>query len=108
MNYGFYKSTFGGSLIPPELFNRFLFKAQVYLGNATLKREIPEAFKDKLPYALCELSECFFRHKDSFGIKSENTDGYSVSYTDNILFSELSEILNLYLGASGVLFKGEI
>lgn len=107
MNYGFYKSTFGGNLIPPELFNRFLFKAQTYLENATSNREIPEPYLSKVPYALCELAECFFRHQGSFGIKSENTDGYSISYTKDVLALELSEILNLYLGKSGVLFKGE-
>ncbi len=107
MNYSFYKSNFGGTLIPPELFNRFLFKAQTYLKKVTFSREIPEDYKRNVSFALCEMAEVFFRRQSAFGIKSENTDGYSVTYSDNSIFEELYQIAELYLGDTGLLFKGE-
>lgn len=107
MNYGFYNLTFGGNLIPSELFNRFLLKAQTYLEEITFGREIPPEYEERIPYALCEMAEVFFRNHTSFGIKSENTDGYSVSYMESAAKDELWEIANLYFGQSGILFKGE-
>ncbi len=108
MNYGFYKSAFGGKEIPPELFNQFLVKAKAYLDFATQGREIPKEYSEKASFALCEIAELLFRLSSRNGVKSENTDGYSVSYDNNSLKLEISEILNLYLGESDILFKGEV
>ncbi len=107
MDYGFYKSAFGGNLIPPELFNRFKLKAKAYFALATDNRPVPPEYEEKASLALCEIAEVFMRLSIRNGIKSENTDGYSVSYDESALKLELSEILNLYLGDSDLLFKGE-
>ena len=107
MDYGFYKSAFGGSLIPPELFNRFMLKAKAYFSTATNNRIVPPEYEEKASFALCEIAEVFMRLSTRNGVKSENTDGYSVSYDDSALKLELYEILNLYLGDSDLLFKGE-
>lgn len=107
MNYGFYKSAFGGTLIPPELFNRFLFKAETFLKKLTRGREIPSDYERNASYALCEMAECYFRCRSGSAVKSETTDGYSVSYSDTSLNSRLYEIADLYLGESGILFRGE-
>lgn len=105
MNYGFYKSAYGGNTIPPELFNRFLFKAQTYLEGLTMGRDIPDNYKDRYSFALCEIAECYYTAKCD--VKSENNDGYSVSYSDIPLTKRLYEIADLYLGESGLLYKGE-
>ncbi len=107
MNYGFYKSAFGGNLIPPELFNRFLFKAQTYLDNLTKSRTIPQEYETKAYFALCEMAECYFRYQNGLLVESENTDGYSVTYSKSDLDSLLYGIANLYLGEVGLLYKGE-
>lgn len=107
MDYGFYKSAFGGNLIPPELFNRFMLKANAYLSRAVNNRSIPSEYQEKASFALCEIAEVYMRLSMRNGVKSENTDGYSVSYDESSLKLELSEILNLYLGDSDLLFKGE-
>lgn len=107
MNYGFYKSAFGGTLIPPELFNRFLFKAQTYLDNLIKSRSIPSEYETKAHFALCEMAECYYRFQNGLSVQSENTDGYSVTYLKSDLNSILYEIANLYLGESGLLYKGE-
>lgn len=107
MGYDFYKSAFGGSLIPPELFDRFILRAKAYLEQATKNRSIPPEYEEKASFALCEIAEVYMRLSVRNGIKSENTDGYAVSYDKSDLKLELSEILNLYLGDSDLLFKGE-
>ena len=108
MNYGFYKSAFGGCEIPPEKFNRYLSRAKAYLSSATGEREISSRYEDKVSLALCEIAELLFRINSRCGVKSENTDGYSVSYDSDSLKLEISEILSLYLGETDLLFKGEI
>lgn len=108
MNYGFYKSAFGGNLIPPELFNRFLFKAQTYLNNLTKSRPIPPQYETNARFALCEMAQCYYRFQNGLLIESENTDGYSVTYSKSDLNSMLYDIANLYLGESGLLYKGEV
>ena len=95
MNYGFYKSAFGGSLIPPEVFNRFSKKAEAYLNNAINNQEIPSEYEERANYALCEIAETLYRINLRQGVKSENTDGYSVSYDNSSLSLEMAEILNL-------------
>ncbi len=107
MNYGFYKSAYGGALIPPELFNRFLFKAQTYLQNITMGRNIPEDYALKSSYALCEMADCYFKNENNASVKSESIDGYSVSYSDVSIAKSLYDIADLYLGESGLLYKGE-
>lgn len=108
MNYGFYKSAFGGTLIPPELFNRFLLKATAYFESVTQKRPVPPEFEEQASMALCEIAETFMKHSQRCGVKSESTDGYSVSYDETTLNSQLSGIMTLYLGESDILFKGEL
>ncbi|MBE7012197.1 MAG: hypothetical protein E7415_05940 [Ruminococcaceae bacterium] len=108
MDYGFYKSAFGGSLIPPELFNRYMYKAKAYLSVATNDRPIPPEYEENAAFALCEIAEVYMKLSSRCGVKSENTDGYSVSYDNSLIKLELSEILNLYLGDSDLLFKGEL
>ena len=108
MNYGFYKSAFGGDKIPPEKFNRYLSKAKAFLSSATRGREIPPQYFEKASLALCEIAELLFYINSRKGVKSESTDGYSVSYDSDSLKLEISEILSLYLGETDLLFKGEI
>ncbi len=107
MDYGFYQSAYGGTLIPPELFNRLIFKAQTYLSNITRGRNIPDEYKAQASYALCEMAECYFNNGDGLPVKSESTDGYSVTYADLSLDRRLYSIASLYLGESGLLYKGE-
>ncbi|MBQ2890747.1 MAG: hypothetical protein IJE44_03770 [Clostridia bacterium] len=108
MNYGFYKSAFGGQEIPPEKFNRYLSGAKAYLTLYSGGREIPSEYSDKVSFALCEIAELLFRLSSQRGVKSENTDGYSATYDADSLKLEISEILSLYLGETDILFKGEI
>lgn len=107
MDYKFYENEFGGNLIPPNKFKRFMSKAELFLENATGGREIPEEYTQKASLALCELAEIFMKRDSSKGVKSENTDGYSVSYDNSDFSLEMNEILNLYFGDSDLLFKGE-
>ncbi len=108
MDYYFYCSAYGGELIPPELFNRFIFKAQTYLKNITAYRTVPDEYKTSEAYALCEIAEHYYKHRDCPDVKSESNDGYSVTYADASLEKQLYSIAALYLGESGVLYRGEV
>lgn len=106
MDFGFYKANYRGTLISPEVFDRFLFKAQSYLDNLLCGAKIPEELTTRYNFALCEIAECFFRSCDG-EVLSESTDGYSVSYAPSFLEARLLEIARLYLGSFGLLYGEE-
>jgi hypothetical protein len=82
-DYIFYTSTYGGKLGEPE-FVIGVAKAGLLLEELTFSRDIPFEMQFRFNYAACELTD--FIASDSAGteargaIKSENIDGYAVTY----------------------------
>ncbi len=94
MDYGFYKTNFGGTLIPPEFFPRFYLKAECLFKSLTLNREVSEDEEKKIPFILCEMAELLFSRRNC----PENDK------TDTIL--HLRRIAQSYLGNSALFYSG--
>lgn len=83
-DYAYYKDSFGGALTAEE-FNRYARKAERFLNYVVMGKisEVTEPVKN----AVCAAAEAVAEIREGVanipqGIKSESTDGYSVTYKD--------------------------
>lgn len=84
-NYSYYTDSWAGTLIPAQEFNSYARKAERlinYIVSGGVK-EVTEPVKN----AVCAAAEAAYELRKSIenipqGIKSENTDGYNVTYKD--------------------------
>ena len=98
-DYEFYVVKYNGKAITEENFAVASLNASQFIRYVTMKRS--DGYKgDELKYATCAAAEAYnsaFRLSDdkpSYGeIKSENTDGYSVSYAVQSNDGETAETL---------------
>ena len=111
VDYEYYVNTFLGTAIPATSFPALEKKAEAFLHRITFGRvkrlpEIPTEVKD----AICAMAEYNFQaDKKTPGVKSENIDGYSVSYSDSTETSKNTELYGVaknYLSDTGLLHRG--
>ena len=115
--YDFYSYNYNGVKIKPEDFDAAALHATQYIKHITLGRS--DGYDgDELKYATCEIAEVYaelFVFKTGNEIKSENTDGYSVSYVTQGRDGESREdlfrrrayaIANKWLSLTGLLYRG--
>lgn len=102
----FYNENYGGdSKIPASLFPLWERRAEtelIYITGGKIKGKDDECIK----MCVCEMAEVLYEcvHRD--GIKSENNDGYSVTYQERDIKQELLKIAKVYLGTTEFLFRG--
>lgn len=118
VDYQFYTKSFGGEKIPAETFDRVRRLSEAYLNNFTFGRmdDVIETIAvDKIKYCICEMCDMVYDAK--FGNqckekKSENIDGYSVTYvtesvdgelTEAVLCKKLYRVAEVYLAGTGLL-----
>lgn len=95
VDYDFYKEQ--GGTMDESVFNRAALKASAYIRSMTLGRS--DCYVgDELKYATCEVADVFnvifAQGGEQIGaIKSENNDGYSVTYVNEIAEGETREAL---------------
>lgn len=111
VDYEYYTREYCGSKTPKEAFEFHEKKAEALLHRITFDRvkrlpAIPDCVKD----AICAMADISFQYsKKPPEIKSENTDGYSVTYSDmdaKKMNAEMNEAARVYLDNTGLLFKG--
>ena len=105
-DFAYYQNTFSGDVILTEkAFNRCGIKAEAFLNNVTSNR-IGEA-DGNIKNCFCELCDLIELEPKNGGVSSENNDGYSVVYDkDNPLEKRMYNVCKLYLGGSGLLYRG--
>lgn len=119
--YDDYTKSYGGAVIPEGMFPRFATKASAYIDMFTFNR-INEGNVSAFPsvsICVCVMAEAIYFATGESGNKkekkSENTDGYSVSYVvegadgstaEETLRRKLYEIAKLYLINTGLLYCG--
>ena len=111
-DYDWYKTNYFGSVIPEEAFPSFAMKASYLVdgltaGNLQSLDTAPDCVKD----AICAAAEKLYQFDQSptKEIKSENNDGYSVTYADTNeekARDDAKAEIRVYLSTSGLLFRG--
>ena len=115
VDFGYYSETYFGKKIPEDSFPEFEKKAEAVLHMITFDRvkrlpEIPDIIKD----AICAMAETAYQeNKKTPGVKSENIDGFSVTYANsgnttgvNGMIKAMYESAAIYLVNTGLLYKG--
>lgn len=115
-DYDFYINEYRGKM-HLELFEEAIIPATAYIKRATLGRS-ERSDKEEIKYAACAVCEAYNAvyksGEESTGktIKSENTDGYSITYAqefadgtnkENAFRSKASKLVSLYLDGTGLL-----
>lgn len=95
VDYDFYKEQ--GGTMDESAFDRAALKASAYIRSITLGRS-DNYVGDELKYATCEVANVFnvvfTQSEEQIGaIKSENNDGYSVTYVSEMTEGETREAL---------------
>lgn len=111
-DYNWYKSEYFGVTVPEEAFPSFAMKASYLVdgltaGNLQNLEAAPDCVKDAVCAAVDKLYQ--FEQSPAKEIKSENNDGYSVTYTDTSEGKALDDAkmeIRMYLSTSGLLFRG--
>ena len=115
-DYNFYINDYGGSLITEAAFPNVILRASAYLDRVTLGRIEDES--NEVKYAACEMAEQQYQ-SDQKGtaaeIKSENNDGYSVTFVTEgkdgqtaaeVLERKMFQTAKKWLGNTGLLYLG--
>lgn len=113
VDYSFYIGTFKGEAAYAD-FDRLAVKASAYLDRLTFDRitdTLPAATLDRVKLALCEVVDTLLLNEHGGGIASESNDGVSVNYVAGISNAKtdqqrLREAAALYLGGTGLLYRG--
>lgn len=115
--YEYYIQDFGGSAIPKNQFDKTARLVSRYIDQFTFGRIKNPSEVDGLQDCACEMSDTLYAmnlNKGKQEKKSENNDGYSVTYvterTDGQTFEELLrrklyEICRMYLLGSGLMCR---
>lgn len=111
-DYDWYKTNYFGSAIPEEAFPSFAMKAAYLVDGLTAGNLQPlDAAPDCVKDAVCAAAEKLYQFEQSPAkeIKSENNDGYSVTYADTSeekARDDAKTEIRVYLSTSGLLFRG--
>lgn len=120
VDYKYYIEDFGGEKISTESdFKRTINLAETHLCNFAFNRIKNDVENEHLiKSCICEMCDAIYDMtlKDNGKVKkSENTDGYSVSYVteridgqdaEKALENKLYRIAKVYLGNTGLLYRG--
>lgn len=119
--YQYYVETYCGTAVPEDVFPRVIRKASQYIDYFNFGRITEENVDEYpiLPDCACDMAEAVYKMLESSENgrekKSEDTDGYSVTYVtegvdgqskEEVLKKKLFSIAKLYLSETGLLYCG--
>lgn len=114
-DYEFYKKRAHGEMTEDE-FNQYVLESSSFLRCQTLGRA-DHSSSDDLKYATCAIADLYKAEREKYVdgvVKSENNDGYSVSFQTEVKEGETLEelrdrkaqrIARQYLLTTGLLFR---
>jgi len=102
----FYTENYGGdSKIPAVSFPLWEKRAEAQLMRLT-GGKIKGKSDSRIKMCICEMAEFMYETGKTDGIRSENNDGYSVTYQERDIKRELVKIAETYLGDTDFLYRG--
>lgn len=113
-DYEYYKDVFHGRLIPWDCFPEASERAGAYLCYITQNRVLHQTERSAVRDAFCAAAEAYHTYATTTDkeVKSENTDGYSVSYVverkdgqlrEDVLRKKMYKAVYPYLVFTGLL-----
>ena len=98
----------GIAKIPAEQFVIWGNRALAELNTRTLSRVMQENEDNiAIQQCICEIAEALYVEETVGNIKSENNDGYSVTYVDDETTKDkIKRICERYLANTGLLYRG--
>lgn len=86
VDYDFYANNFKGTAIPAESFDKKSIESEALVNQITFNRirkySLTKEDLHLVKMAICAVADVYHEQEQHKGIKSENNDGYSVTYTD--------------------------
>ena len=108
-DFQYYKDTFLGNAIEEIDFPRLSLRASEYI-DAHTGGIIPQlsAIPEEVQKATCAVAEKIQSYESEAEVASESVGSYSVTYktSDATYEQELGKVLRLYLGNTGLLYRG--
>lgn len=102
-DYEYYISDFGGSMLSRADFNRLSARASALASAYTFARAESSGL-DCVKDAVCAVCEVIYKDEQRGGVKSENNDGYSVTYDEGENVEDrIYKTLLVYLQSSGLM-----
>ena len=96
----------GEARLSKENFDKYIKEAKLFLENV-ISADLGEENFEKVKECLFALAEEIFEEQKNGRIRSENIDGYSVSFAERSAIAQrLFKIVGLYLGKSGLVYAG--
>ncbi len=111
VDYKYYEKCFFGKKIPEKSFPGYEMQAEAFVNRITFGRvkRLPKV-PDEVKKAICAVAEFIFQEdKKTPGAKSENIDGYSVTYEDAGAGSQetgMYQKAKIFLSDTGLLYRG--
>lgn len=116
-DYAFYMDKFHGNTIPQEDFPSAILRASVFVKYITFGRIENAAIPEEARYAACAAADVMYkddraRDKNGREKKSENNDGYSVSFVTSVdentgsVENRAYQAAAKYLSGTGLLYRG--
>ena len=112
VDYSFYTGTYHGTLSEAD-FNRQAVKASAYLDRVTFNRlaDVTDATTLELAKLACCAAADAMLANEQGGVTSESNDGISVNYVEGSGPAKadgkrLREAVGLFLGGTGLLYRG--
>lgn len=104
VDYAFYINTFKGTDIPESAFDKKSMESEAFINKITFGRIHkydlhPDDLK-AVKFSICAAAEAVYNWDKHRDVKSENNDGYSVTYADNSESSRrlrMTEAADIYL-----------
>ncbi len=103
----FYNESYGGEgKIPASLFSLWEKRAEAALMHISGGKIKGQENTECVRFCICEIAEFLYGQEKLSGIRSENNDGYSVSYQDRDIKKEILRIAETYLSGTDLLYRG--
>lgn len=108
VDFAFYTDVYCGSAITDAaVFCRLADKAESVIRQYIGNRGVPQTAAEAFGKCVCELADRFFDSETRGGVKSESTDGLSVTYGGDCAGkSALGETVRRRLANTGLLYRG--